>query len=73
MWARRLGLSVVLVLVLAGCGGSGDSRTAEEKRIDEALSSLEEELAKNPPGPGFGEASPPPADAAAWSCSAASP
>ena len=55
---------VVLALVTAGCGGS-DEKTDEEK-VDEALSSLEEELAKNPPGPGLGEASPPPPDAASW-------
>ncbi len=53
-----------VALVAAGCGGS-DEKTDREK-VDEALSSLEEELAKNPPGPGLGEASPPPSDAASW-------
>ncbi len=53
-----------IAIVVAGCGGSKEKST--EAELDEALSSLEEELAKNPPGPGLGEASPPPADAAAW-------
>lgn len=55
----------MLAFVVAGCGGS-DRRTSDEEKLDEALSSLEEELAKNPPGPGLGEASPPPPDAASW-------
>jgi len=63
---RRAGLLVALAIALAGCGGSGNSKSSEEEKLDEALSSLEEELAKNPPGPGLGEASPPPSDAAAW-------
>jgi len=64
---RRAALAAILVLALAGCGGgSGDTKASEEEKLDEALSSLEEELAKNPPGPGLGEASPPPSDAAAW-------
>ncbi|HEU0248978.1 MAG TPA: DUF3179 domain-containing protein [Gaiellaceae bacterium] len=55
---------MVLALAFAACGGSEEKTT--ETELDEALSSLEEELAKNPPGPGLGEASPPPADTAAW-------
>ena len=57
-------LVVAFALIVGGCGGSGDESSEEE--LDEALSSLEEELAKNPPGPGLGEAAPPPADAAVW-------
>ncbi len=59
-------LVVVIMLVVAGCGGSGDTKASDEEKLDEALSSLEEELAKHPPGPGLGEASPPPSDAASW-------
>lgn len=52
----------------AGCSGSGDSSEAEsdEEKVAELLADLEEELARNPPGPGLGEASPPPPDSAAW-------
>lgn len=57
-------LAIALALALAACGGSREKTT--EAELDEALSSLEEELAKNPPGPGLGEASPPPPDAATW-------
>lgn len=56
--------AAAIALVAAGCGGS-DTQT-EQERVDEALESLEEELAKNPPGPGLGEASPPPPDSASW-------
>ena len=59
-------LVLAMALVAAGCGGSGDSSASDQEKVDEALSSLEEELAKNPPGPGLGEASPPPSDAATW-------
>jgi Protein of unknown function (DUF3179) len=63
---RRVALWLaILALVASGCGGSDES-TADEEKVDEALSSLEEELARNPPGPGLGEASPPPSDAAVW-------
>ena len=69
--SRRLlvaiAVSVLAVaLIAAGCGGSGDSSASDEEKVDKALESLEEELAKNPPGPGLGEASPPPPDAAQW-------
>lgn len=57
-------LAAALALALAACGGSKEKTTEEE--VDEALSSLEEELARNPPGPGLGEASPPPPNAASW-------
>ena len=60
-------LVLVIALVVAGCGGgSGDPSASDQEKVDEVLSSLEEELAKNPPGPGLGEASPAPADAAVW-------
>jgi len=67
--ARRVicGLATLAVAVLlVGCGGSGDSSASDEEKVDEALESLEEELAKNPPGPGLGEGSPPPPDSASW-------
>ncbi|MGH3065931.1 MAG: DUF3179 domain-containing protein [Gaiellaceae bacterium] len=69
--SRRLLVAVALsvgtvALVAAGCGGSGDSSASDQENVDKALESLEEELAKNPPGPGLGEASPPPPDAASW-------
>ena len=69
--SRRLAVAIALsaaavAVVAAGCGGSGDSSASDEEKVDQALESLEEELAKNPPGPGLGEASPPPPDAASW-------
>jgi len=66
---RALGGAALLLAVAAiaaGCGGSGDSSASDQEKVDEALASLEEELAKNPPGPGLGEGSPPPPDAASW-------
>ena len=53
---------VAAAVLLSGCG---ESKT-EQERVDEALESLEEELAQNPPGAGLGEASPPPPDSASW-------
>jgi hypothetical protein len=66
---RALRLGTVLLAtaaIAAGCGGSGDSSASDQEKVDEALASLEEELAKNPPGPGLGEGSPPPPDSASW-------
>jgi hypothetical protein len=64
VWAALGVLAVVATLATGGCGGS--DRKTEAEKVDEALESLEAELAKNPPGPGLGEASPPPADAESW-------
>jgi hypothetical protein len=57
---------LVLAALLIAAAGCGDSGRSDEEKVDEALESLEEELAKNPPGPGLGEASPPPPDGATW-------
>ncbi|HUG65972.1 MAG TPA: DUF3179 domain-containing protein [Gaiellaceae bacterium] len=66
--ACGLALVASVLVLVAGCGGSGDSSAAksDEEKVAEALADLEEELAKNPPGPGLGEGSPPPPDSASW-------
>jgi Protein of unknown function (DUF3179) len=55
-----------LVLLVAGCaGGGGGSELSETER--ERIEQLEEELSTLPdPGPGLGEAAPPPALTAGW-------
>jgi hypothetical protein len=71
MFARAacgLALLVATAAFAGGCGGdSTGSPQSEEEKVEKALADLEEELAKNPPGPGLGEASPPPPDSATWS------
>jgi Protein of unknown function (DUF3179) len=59
--ALAIGLAA---LSLPGCGSSGTA--GEEKELDEALESVEEEIEKAGPLTGLGEASPPPPDAAEW-------
>jgi hypothetical protein len=56
----------IAAAVATGCGGSSEPAASDDEKVEEALSSLEEELAKNPPGPGLGEGSPPPPDTASW-------
>jgi Protein of unknown function (DUF3179) len=57
---------VVIALVLAGCGGGSDDEAARDKKVDEALEKLDEQLEKQGPLVGLGEADPPPPDAAQW-------
>jgi hypothetical protein len=57
--------ALLLALVVAGCGGS-DDEAAREKKVDEALEKLDEQLEKQGPLVGLGEADPPPPDAAQW-------
>jgi hypothetical protein len=58
--------SIVIALAVAGCGGGSDESTPGDKKVDEALERIDEQLEKEGPLVGLGEASPPPADAAEW-------
>jgi hypothetical protein len=58
--------TVGMIVVVAGCGGGSDDQAEREKEADEALEKLDEELEKQGPLVGLGEADPPPPDAAQW-------
>jgi Protein of unknown function (DUF3179) len=58
--------TVGVALVVAGCGGGSDDQADRDKKVDEALETLEKDLEKQGPLVGLGEASPPPSDAAQW-------
>ena len=58
--------AIVIALVVAGCGGGSDDEAARDKKVDEALEKINEQLEKEGPLVGLGEASPPPPDAAQW-------
>jgi hypothetical protein len=56
----------VVALAVSGCGGGSEESASNDKKIDEALERIEEQLEKEGPLVGLGEADPPPSDAAVW-------
>ncbi|MDQ3381358.1 MAG: DUF3179 domain-containing protein [Actinomycetota bacterium] len=57
---------VAAALAVAGCGGGSDEDASRDKKVDEALEKLDNQLEKQGPLVGLGEASPPPPDASQW-------
>ncbi|MGH3132776.1 MAG: DUF3179 domain-containing protein [Gaiellaceae bacterium] len=61
LWA-----AVAIAVGVVGCGGSEESTPGEEEKLEKALADVDEQVEKEGPLVGLGEASPPPPDAAAW-------
>jgi hypothetical protein len=57
---------IVGALAVAGRGGGSEEGARSDKEVDEALERVDEQLEKEGPLVGLGEASPPPSDAAQW-------